>query len=67
MFAIVYFYVYNILIAHYQTMPLPKTKPNVLIVGSGQMGQRIHEQWIEKYNLLNNPCHIFFVRKSIFC
>ena len=34
-------------------MPLPKTKPNVLIVGSGQMGQRIHEQWIERYNLLN--------------
>ena len=34
-------------------MTTKTTKPNVLIVGSGQMGQRIHEQWIEKYNLFN--------------
>ena len=34
-------------------MPLPKTKPNVLIIGSGQMGQRIHEPLIERYNLFN--------------
>ena len=34
-------------------MTTKTTKPNVLIVGSGQMGQRIHEQWVERYNLLN--------------
>ena len=34
-------------------MTTKTTKPNVLIVGSGKMGQRIHEPLIERYNLFN--------------
>ena len=43
-------------------MTTKTTKPNVLIVGSGQMGQRIHEQWIERYNLLNQSEYDYSIK-----